>query len=94
MGYRIIEFQTTPNPNALKCILSPAMPATMRSFRSSDEARASGDRLAQSLFEVPGVSGLLFAGQWVTINKLPGTDWASIRHAVGLVLESSEPSGD
>ena len=84
MPYAITQFQPTPNPHALKCILDHALPDPPRSFRSADQA--GDDPLARALFAIPGVTGLLLNGGWLTINKRPETDWASIRTAAARVL--------
>jgi hypothetical protein len=84
MPYAITQYLPTPNPNALKCILSARLPDPPRSFRSADEARA--DPLAGALFTVPGVTSLLLNGVWLTVNKRPETDWSSVKKGVQAVL--------
>jgi hypothetical protein len=95
MSYTIVEFQPTPNPNALKCILDrplqpvPSAPAerpALRSFRSA--AEASGDPLGKALLDVPGITSVLISDGWVTINKAPGTSWPAIKKDVQRVLAS------
>lgn len=87
MPYQVVEFQPTPNPNALKCILDRPLPEPARSFRSPAEAQS--DPLAARLFAVPGVTSLLLSGEWMTVNKHPESDWPAVRRAVQDVLAQS-----
>lgn len=85
MSYRIVEFQSTPNPNALKCVLDKPLPEPIRSFRKREEA--GDDVLAVQLFAVSGITSLLFSGGWMTINKSPDAPWGRVRKQVQEVLE-------
>ncbi len=84
MPYAVTQFQPTPNPNALKCILDRRLPDPPRSFRSAQDAGA--DPLAAPLFRVPGVVGLLLNGDWLTVNKSPEADWGSIKKSLKQAL--------
>lgn len=98
MPYTVRSFQPTPNPNALKCVLDRPITRGPVSFRSSADVPAPGDgasrdaavseayRLAPALFAVPGVAGLLFNQDWVTVNKAPQSDWAEVKAGVTRVL--------
>lgn len=85
-----MSFETTPNPNAIKCLLiggasASAAPAaqglpggmTTRSFRSP--ADAAGDPLASRLFQIDGVTGVLIGPGWFTVNKAAGAEWAQLK---------------
>lgn len=84
MPYRIVEFQTTPNPNALKCILDTPLPEPIRSFRTAESA--AGDAVAEALFAVPGVQGVLLSGGWLTINKAPDASWPGVKKGAQAAL--------
>jgi hypothetical protein len=93
MPHTIVEFQATPNPNALKCILDrPLTPApsaqseqpALRSFRSAGEA--AEDPLGRALLGLPGVVSVLISDGWVTINKTPAAAWPAIKKDVQRVL--------
>lgn len=82
-----LTFETTPNPNALKCLLGHALDVpegTTLPFRSAEAG--SGHPLAAGLFAIEGVSGLLLARTWVTVNKHPGVPWSSIKPALERLL--------
>jgi hypothetical protein len=80
MPYTVQEFQPTPNPNALKCVLDRPLPEPIRSFRSA--AEAAGDPLGNALFAVPGVTGVLLSGGWLTVNKTKDAAWAGVKRGV------------
>lgn len=80
MPYRVVAFQPTPNPNALKCTVQPRLPDPPRSFRSA--ADAGNDALARAIFDIPGVTSLLLNGDWMTVNKAPSADWGSVKKGV------------
>lgn len=84
MPYKVVEFRETPNPNAVKCVLDSSPGATPRSYRRPQDA--AGDPLADALFGVPGVVGLLIHDGWITVTKSPGAAWKTLKPAVERVL--------
>ncbi|MEA2707559.1 MAG: hypothetical protein QOF78_160 [Phycisphaerales bacterium] len=84
MGYRVIEIQPTPNPNAAKFVLDRAVSEQPLSFFNA--AAAKDYPLASRLFEIPGVSSLLLLGDFITINKSPNGDWDDISDQARAVL--------
>ena len=79
----MIRFETTPNPNALKCVTDGAIVDGIRSYRSAEDA---DDALPRALFEIPGVTGVLINNNWMTVNKSPDASWKTIRPAVEEIL--------
>ena len=77
MGFRVLEIQPTPNPNAMKFVLDRAVSQQPMSFFNADAA--ADHPLAQRLFEIAGVSSLLLLGDFVTINKSSGARWDDIK---------------
>jgi hypothetical protein len=84
MGYRVIEIQPTPNPNAAKLVLDRAVSEQPLSFFNA--AAAKDYPLASRLFEIPGVSSLLLLGDFITINKSPSAGWDDITDQARAVL--------
>lgn len=87
MPYTVVEFQQTPNPNAIKCIVEPPLPPReggLRSYQSA--ADAAGDPLAALLMGLPGVAGVFINQGWVTVSRKPGEDWRGIKNAVRRAL--------
>jgi len=87
MPYTVREAQPTPNPNALKLVLDRPIAEVPLSFLSPDAG--SGHPLAEQLFAIPGVVGLLFLNDFVTINKSQTAKWADIRARAERILKSS-----
>ena len=86
VGFRVVEIQPTPNPNAAKFVLDrPVSQQPMSFFNSS---AANDFPLAKKLFAIPGVSSLLLLGDFITINKSPDARWDDITDAARRVLES------
>ncbi|MBL8764753.1 MAG: NifU N-terminal domain-containing protein [Phycisphaerae bacterium] len=84
MPCRVTTYEPTPNPNALKCVLSRALSERPRSFRNA--AEAAGDPLAAGLFGVPGVTNILINGGWMTVGKSPQAAWPGVKAGVEAVL--------
>ena len=84
MGFKVSEIQPTPNPNAVKFVLDREVAAQPTSFFNKEQA--TDHPLAQKLFAIPGVSSLLLLGDFITVNKTPGTPWKEITKAVEKVL--------
>ncbi len=85
MPITIVRFDETPNPNALKCILSGPVGDHPRSFRSA--AEAANDPLAAALFGIPGVTTVLINTDWLTVNKRPEVDWKPVKAGVRRAVE-------
>ena len=87
MPYRILEFETTPNPNALKCWLDGRISDGPRSFLNAE--MAAGDPVAAALFAEAGVKTVLFNGDWLTVNKTPEANWRTVKTHVKRVLAAA-----
>jgi hypothetical protein len=79
-----LRFETTPNPNALKCVLATPRMGPIVSAGKAEEA--GGDAQALALLAVPGVTRVLLHTAFVTVSKDPAADWAPIKRAVKKVL--------
>lgn len=81
-----IQTEATPNPATLKFLPGrDVMGATTREFRTRDEAEASP--LASRLFGVPGVTGVFFGADFVTVTKAAG-EWQHVKPAIlGAIME-------
>lgn len=84
-----MEFQETPNPHAVKAVVSTPLASGggdgLRSYSSANEA--SDDAVARSLFEIAGVVGVLVTPGWVTVRKNAGTTWAELKPRIRTALE-------
>jgi hypothetical protein len=80
MPYRVVKYQATPNPNAIKVMLDKPITDRPRSCRSP--AGSEGVPRADRFFAIDGVAGLLFNGDWFTVNKAPAAEWAAIKKQI------------
>jgi Fe-S cluster biogenesis protein NfuA len=81
-----IETEVTPNPATLKFLPGrPVMDAGTFEARDLDEAERSP--LAKALMQIPGVSGVFFAPDFISVTK-GDADWQHLRPAIlGVVTE-------
>lgn len=87
MPYTVTEFESTPNPNAVKCWLDRPISDKPRSFLNAQ--MAADDAIAYALFTQVGVTTVLFNGDWVTVNKPPHAPWNTIKTGVKRVLKEA-----
>ncbi len=80
-----VTFETTPNPNAIKCISSKPIFEGIRSYRRAEDADCE---LSRAVFAIDGVTSLLINGSWMTVNKAPEASWPPIKRRVSEILDS------
>jgi Scaffold protein Nfu/NifU N terminal len=68
----------TPNPDALKFTLDVKLPG-MLNLSSAAEATTAFER---QIMAVPGVANLFGVNDFVTVTRVPGTEWEPIIDAV------------
>ena len=88
MGFRVVEIQPTPNPNATKFVLDRSVAEQPMSFFDASAAR--DHPLASQLFAIEGVTSLLLLGDFITINKSPAAGWADIKRRARAVLAAAQ----
>jgi len=81
-----IETETTPNPASLKFLPGRAvMQAGTLEIRS--KAGAAQSALAEALFDIPGVCGVYFGADFITVTKDAG-EWPELKPAIlGAIME-------
>ena len=88
-----IQTETTPNPATLKFLPGRAVLAE-GTLDLRDASAAERSPLAAKLFAVPGVSGVFFGQDFITVTKTEG-DWSHLKPAIlGAIMEhylSGEP---
>ncbi|HEY0212845.1 MAG TPA: NifU family protein [Paenirhodobacter sp.] len=82
-----IQTETTPNPATLKFLPGQAvLEIGTADFPTADAAVKSP--LASRIFAVPGVAGVFFGSDFVTVTKDDATDWAHAKPAIlGAIME-------
>lgn len=88
MSLRVLEYESTPNPNALKCVLDGRISETTLSFLNEQDAKEHP--VASVLFESGMVRAILLCGNWMTVNKLPDARWPKLKPIVERVLADAE----
>jgi Fe-S cluster biogenesis protein NfuA len=88
-----IQTETTPNPATLKFLPGKTvLPQGTLDLRNKEDAARSP--LAAKLFDIPQVSGVFFAQDFITVTKSEG-EWQHLKPAIlGAIMEhylSGEP---
>ncbi len=83
-----IQTEATPNPATLKFLPGKVvLQEGTADFRDADAARPASP-LAARLFDVPGVSGVFFGYDFVTVTKDEATEWQHVKPALlGAIME-------
>jgi len=81
-----IQTEATPNPATLK-FLPGRIVMPEGTFDARDAAGAASSPLARRLFEVPGIAGVFFGHDFVTVTKGEG-EWQHLKPAIlGAIME-------
>ncbi len=98
-----INAEVTPNPNTLKFNVGRTLVPT-GSLNFPDREKAKGVLLAETLFNIDNVIGVMIGGDFVTVTKRPESGWQTLAQPIiealkkllssGLVLlpEGAEPA--
>jgi Fe-S cluster biogenesis protein NfuA len=81
-----IQTEATPNPATLKFLPGrTVLPTGTLDMRDAGEARQSV--LAERLFDIPGVGGVFFGTDFITVTKSVG-EWPQLKPAIlGAIME-------
>jgi Fe-S cluster biogenesis protein NfuA len=86
---KIDDIEETPNPNAVKFILKePVTSGAPRSFQSV--VQASGDKLAQSLFDIGNVESVFYMDRMITVEKDDEIDWDELLPKLAVPIRAAE----
>ena len=83
-----IQTEATPNPATLKFL--PGKVVIAEGTEDFRDAANAGERspLAAALFTIPGVTGVFFGHDFVTVTKDDGPEWQHLKPAVlGTIME-------
>ncbi|MCP8897280.1 NifU family protein [Shinella daejeonensis] len=82
-----IQTEATPNPSTLKFLPGKiVLESGTAEFRDETEARAASP-LAARLFSIPGVTGVFFGYDFITVSK-DDADWQHLKPAIlGNIME-------
>lgn len=81
-----IQTETTPNPTTLKFLPGRSVLST-GTLDMPDKESAAQSALAERLFGIPGVSGVFFGSDFITVSKNAG-EWPQLKPAIlGAIME-------
>jgi Fe-S cluster biogenesis protein NfuA len=82
-----IQTEATPNPATLKFLPGEAvMESGTANFATRDDAASSP--LAMRLYEIEGVTGVFFGGDFITVTKSDDQDWSFLKSPIlGAIME-------
>ena len=81
-----IQTETTPNPATLKFLPGRSVLAS-GTLDMPDRASAAKSALAERLFDIPGVTGVFFGSDFITVSKNAG-EWQQLKPAIlGAIME-------
>jgi Fe-S cluster biogenesis protein NfuA len=81
-----IQTETTPNPATLKFLPGRSVLAS-GTLDMPDRASAAQSALAERLFDIPGVAGVFFGADFITVSKTAG-EWQQLKPAIlGAIME-------
>ena len=81
-----IQTETTPNPATLKFLPGRSVLAS-GTLDMPDRASAAKSALAERLFDIPGVGGVFFGSDFITVSKTTG-EWQQLKPAIlGAIME-------
>lgn len=76
-----IALEFTPNPNTLKYVVNRTLiERGAANFTAKDQTQKS--QLAQKLFDVAGVAGVMIGKNFITVTKGEQGDWESLNNGV------------
>jgi Fe-S cluster biogenesis protein NfuA len=82
-----IQTETTPNPATLKFLPGRSVLAS-GALDMPDRASAAKSTLAERLFDIPGVTGVFFGSDFITVSKVAEGEWQQLKPAVlGAIME-------
>src|SRR6516225_3452774 len=85
-GMMFIQTEATPNPATMKFLPGRAV-LENGTLDLRDAAQAEQSPLAEQLFGIPGVSGVFFGSDFITVTKSAG-EWQQLKPMIlGAVME-------
>ena len=85
---KVVRTKETPNPNALQFVINAVILDNGKiSFTSKQEAE--GDKMAEAVFERPGVLSVFVMDNFVTVTKDEKTSWVPLKDRVWKTIEET-----
>jgi Fe-S cluster biogenesis protein NfuA len=82
-----IQTEATPNPATLKFLPGRAV-LENGTLELRDREQATQSPLAEQLFAIPGISGVFFGSDFITVTKDEGGEWQQLKPMIlGAIME-------
>ncbi len=88
-----ISAEVTPNPNTLKFNVNKVM-VSVGTMNFPDREKAKGNLLAEKLFEIDSVIGVMVGREFITVTKAPASSWQAIVEPVTATIKTTLASGE
>jgi Fe-S cluster biogenesis protein NfuA len=83
-----VSLEFTPNPNTLKYSVNRQLLKSRGAANFTKREQAEGKSpLAVRLFDVPGISGVMFGRDFVTVTKTEEGDWDVVHRSTSQLIE-------
>lgn len=83
-----IQTEATPNPASLKFLPGRSVLGSGSANYTDAESARHASPLASSLFDIAGVEGVFFGGDFITVTKAEGRDWAILKPMIlGAIMD-------
>ena len=83
-----VSLEFTPNPNTLKYSVNRQLLQTRGAANFTRREQAEGKSpLAVRLFDIPGICGVMFGRDFVTVTKTEEGDWDVVHRSTSQVIE-------
>lgn len=87
-----ISAEITPNPNTLKFNVDRTL-VTSGTLNFPDKEKARGSALAEGLFAIENVLGVMVGHDWITVTKAPSAGWQDMAEPISKRLRELFESG-
>lgn len=85
---KVVRTKETPNPNALQFVINGVILDNGK-ISFSNKKEAEGDKMAEALFERPGVLSVFVMDNFVTVTKDDKTSWVPLKDRVWKTIEET-----
>jgi Fe-S cluster biogenesis protein NfuA len=87
-----VTLEFTPNPNTLKFVVNRQF-LERGAANFTEPGKAEGSPLAQKLFQIKGIAGVMIGTNFITITKAPEGDWDIVADEVPKAMDAFVQSG-
>ena len=86
---KIAEIEPTPNPNAMKFVLSEPITMGFVTHSFENEEDAAQVPLAKEIFGIENVISVYFADRWITVTQNGQADWSELLREIAVPIRAA-----